>query len=78
MKSSIYDKISTVGGTLALFSGMSIITVVEVIYWLLRISWSAIYGEDDEDRKNLVTPISSENGPVSNPVRQQPFTQASE
>jgi hypothetical protein len=35
-RTSIFDMISAVGGTLGLFTGVSIITFVEVFYWITR------------------------------------------
>ena len=36
VRTNIYDMISAIGGTLGLFTGISVITVVEVIYWIGR------------------------------------------
>lgn len=36
MRINIFDQISAIGGTLGLFTGVSLITFVEVIYWLIR------------------------------------------
>ena len=33
---NIFDQIAAIGGTLGLFTGISIITFVEVIYWVFR------------------------------------------
>ncbi|XP_059093651.1 uncharacterized protein LOC131888743 [Tigriopus californicus] len=36
MRITVFDQISAVGGTLGLFTGVSLITFAEVFYWLLR------------------------------------------
>ena len=36
VRTNIYDMISAVGGSLGLFTGISVITVIEVIYWIGR------------------------------------------
>ena len=33
LRTSIFDMISAIGGTLGLFTGISVITLVEVAYW---------------------------------------------
>ena len=33
---NVFDQIAAIGGTLGLFTGISIITFVEVIYWVFR------------------------------------------
>ena len=38
MRTNIYDMISAVGGTLGLFTGISIITFVEIVYWSFKLS----------------------------------------
>ena len=37
MRTTIYDMISAVGGTLGLFTGISIITFVEIVYWSFKL-----------------------------------------
>jgi len=36
LRTSIFDQISAIGGTLGLFTGISVITLVEVIYWISK------------------------------------------
>ena len=36
MRVSMFDKLSAIGGTLGLYTGISIITIVETIWWLVR------------------------------------------
>ena len=36
VRTNVYDMISAVGGTLGLFTGISVITIVEVVYWIGR------------------------------------------
>lgn len=38
LKTSIFDMISAIGGTLGLFTGISVITLVEVMYWAVKLS----------------------------------------
>ena len=38
MRTNVYDMISAVGGTLGLFTGISIITFVEIVYWSFKLS----------------------------------------
>ena len=37
LRTSIFDMISAVGGTLGLFTGISVITLVEVAYWIFKL-----------------------------------------
>ena len=36
LRTSVFDMISAIGGTLGLFTGISVITFVEIVYWLFR------------------------------------------
>ena len=36
LRTNIFDMISAIGGTLGLFTGISVITLVEVVYWLFK------------------------------------------
>ena len=36
MRVSTFDKLSLIGGTMGLFTGISIITLIEIIYWMVR------------------------------------------
>ena len=36
VRTNIYDMISAVGGSLGLFTGISVITIIEVVYWIGR------------------------------------------
>ena len=36
VRTNIYDMISSIGGTLGLFTGISVITLVEVFYWMCQ------------------------------------------
>ena len=51
MKVTIFDQISAVGGTLGLFTGVSLISFVEVGYWILRFIGhgieKAVFGDRD-------------------------------
>lgn len=41
MRITVFDQISAVGGTLGLFTGVSLITFAEVIYWVLRFTFAS-------------------------------------
>ena len=53
---SVYDMISAVGGTLGLFTGISVITVVEIIYWMARFLTKALFSKND-DQETRTTPV---------------------
>ena len=53
---SIYDQISAIGGTLGLFTGISVITLAEVIYWIVRFLTKAFWSTN-ENQKTWTTPI---------------------
>ena len=36
MRVSMFDKLSAIGGTLGLYTGVSIITMIETVWWLIR------------------------------------------
>ena len=36
IKVSLVDKIGTIGGTIGLFCGLSIISMVEIVYWIYK------------------------------------------
>ena len=36
VRTNVYDMISSIGGTLGLFTGISVITFVEVFYWMCK------------------------------------------
>ena len=36
MRVSTFDKLSAIGGTLGLYTGISIITMIETVWWLIR------------------------------------------
>ena len=47
IRTNVYDMISAVGGTLGLFTGISVITVVEVVYWIgrfLKVGFKSTFG----------------------------------
>ena len=41
LRTNVFDMISAIGGTLGLFTGVSLITFVEIIYWLVRFGFDA-------------------------------------
>ena len=36
MRVSMFDKLSAIGGTLGLYTGISIITMIETVWWLIQ------------------------------------------
>ena len=52
---NIFDQISAIGGTLGLFTGVSLITFVEVIYWLVRFVSITLFGEPGEQKRINMT-----------------------
>ena len=36
MRVSMFDKLSAIGGTLGLYTGISIITMIEIVWWLIQ------------------------------------------
>ena len=36
MRVSTFDKLSLIGGTMGLFTGISIITLIEIIWWMVQ------------------------------------------
>ena len=36
MRVSMFDKLSAIGGTLGLWTGISIITIIETVWWLIK------------------------------------------
>ena len=53
MRVSMFDKLSAIGGTLGLYTGISIITIVETIWWLIRFVIYAVR------RKNYKKPYNN-------------------
>ena len=53
MRVSMFDKLSAIGGTLGLYTGISIITIVETIWWLIRFVIYAVR------RKKFKTPLNN-------------------
>ena len=63
MRVNIFDQISAIGGTLGLFTGVSLITFVEVFYWLVRFASLTLFGESGEQmRSNLTLVEPTGNG----------------
>ena len=63
MRVNIFDQISAIGGTLGLFTGVSLITFVEVFYWLVRFASLTLFGEPGEQmRSNLTVVEPTGNG----------------
>ena len=52
---NIFDQISAIGGTLGLFTGVSLITFVEIIYWLVRFVSISLFGEPGEQKRINMT-----------------------
>ena len=61
MRVSMFDKLSAIGGTLGLYTGISIITIVETIWWLIRFVIYAVRRKKFKTPKNnnIVSDVSS-------------------
>ena len=61
MRVSMFDKLSAIGGTLGLYTGISIITIVETIWWLIRFVICAVRRKKYEkpQKNNIVSDVSS-------------------
>ena len=53
LRTSIFDMISAIGGTLGLFTGISVITLVEVCYWSVCFACIAIKRVTGNARRKL-------------------------
>ena len=42
MRVSTFDKLSLIGGTMGLFTGISIITLIEMVWWMIKFITLAI------------------------------------
>ena len=42
MRVSFTDKLGSIGGTLGLFSGFSLMAIVELIHWICKVSYSVL------------------------------------
>ena len=77
VRTNVYGMISAIGGTLGLFTGISVITFVEVIYWICKFlqvgfkmlllkyeSLKRIYGDQEsgENGKAEQYGIAEQNG----------------
>ena len=56
VKVTFSEKLGIAGGTVGLFTGLSFISVVEIIYWLLKFLWERI-----KVLKNMNKPTNSNN-----------------
>ena len=61
MRVSMFDKLSAIGGTLGLYTGISIITIVETIWWLIRFIIYAVRQKKYKkpQNNNIVSDVSS-------------------
>ena len=61
--SSILLQISAFGGTMGLFTGISLVTFVEIAYWIVRFLTFGMIGESgsSEDRKISVGALPDPN-----------------
>ena len=61
MRVSMFDKLSAIGGTLGLYTGISIITIVETIWWLIRFVIYAVRRKNDKKpyNNNIVSTVRS-------------------
>ncbi len=42
LRTNIFDQISAIGGTLGLFTGISVITFIEILYWVGRFAFELV------------------------------------
>ena len=69
MKITIFDQISAIGGTLGLFTGVSLITFAEIFYWSCRFFLVGARGAGNEkggffSKKGKTTPGLSYVDPI--------------
>ena len=58
MRVSMFDKLSAIGGTLGLYTGISIITLIETLWWLVQFVNYAFTRKRAKGGHNLVHDIS--------------------
>ena len=58
MRITVFDQIAAIGGSLGLFTGVSLITFVEIAYWGLRMVLASFYRMRGNTH-SAVTSISS-------------------
>ena len=62
-KLTIEAQVGLIGGTLGLFAGVSIISMVELIYWIARIIFAKIgenmRGKGDDEILNVIAVIAN-------------------
>ena len=58
MRVSMFDKLSAIGGTLGLYTGISIITMIETVWWLIQFGMHAFRHKilRDNQTNNQVIP----------------------
>ena len=57
MRVGMFDKLSAIGGTLGLYTGISIITMIETLWWLVQFIIHAFARNKAKRRHNLVHDI---------------------
>jgi len=57
MRVSMFDKLSAIGGTLGLYTGISIITLIETLWWLVQFVIHAFTRNRAKSGLNLVHDI---------------------
>ena len=60
MRVSTFDKLSLIGGTMGLFTGISIITVIEIIWWMAQFLIVAFRQKILKKHNGQVTAINGE------------------
>ena len=59
MRVSTFDKLSLIGGTMGLFTGISIITLIEMVWWVIKFITLAIQQKIGKKHVEKVSPIDN-------------------
>ena len=60
MRVSMFDRLSAIGGTLGLYTGVSIITMIETVWWFGQFIAFALRGK--QNKNSVRTAKGSQNG----------------
>ena len=56
MRVSTFDKLSLIGGTMGFFNGISIITLIEIVWWIIKFITLAIQQKVGKKHVEMVSP----------------------